>query len=83
MKQETYNGWSNYATWRINLELFDGMEFDHYPSDDELKELAEDIVLEGCSKDSLAQSYALAFMSDVNWSEIASHVYYIEEKEGV
>lgn len=21
----TYNGWSNYATWRVNLELFDSM----------------------------------------------------------
>ena len=20
----TYNGWTNYATWRVNLELFDG-----------------------------------------------------------
>jgi len=25
MKNEnTYNGWTNYATWRINLEMFDG-----------------------------------------------------------
>lgn len=23
--QETYNGWTNYETWRTNLELFDGM----------------------------------------------------------
>ena len=20
----TYNGWTNYATWRVNLELLDG-----------------------------------------------------------
>lgn len=20
----TYNGWTNYATWRVNLEIFDG-----------------------------------------------------------
>jgi hypothetical protein len=24
MKKETYNGWTNYATWRVNLEIFDG-----------------------------------------------------------
>jgi len=22
MENKTYNGWSNYATWRINLEHF-------------------------------------------------------------
>jgi len=20
-----YNGWTNYATWRVNLEIFDGI----------------------------------------------------------
>ena len=25
---KTYNGWYNYATWRLNLEIFDGMEID-------------------------------------------------------
>lgn len=24
----TYNGWSNYETWRTNIELFDGMTVD-------------------------------------------------------
>jgi hypothetical protein len=23
----SYNGWSNYATWRVNLEVFDGLSF--------------------------------------------------------
>ena len=23
MTKETYNGWTNYATWRVNLEMFD------------------------------------------------------------
>lgn len=25
MKNQTYNGWANYATWRVNLEVFDGL----------------------------------------------------------
>lgn len=32
MTDDTYNGWTNYATWRVNLEMFDGMsprDFDH------------------------------------------------------
>ena len=27
MNDKTYNGWTNYATWRVNLEIFDGMDF--------------------------------------------------------
>jgi hypothetical protein len=23
---KTYNGWTNYATWRVNLEMFDGLD---------------------------------------------------------
>ena len=26
MKNDTYNGWTNYATWRVNLEIFDGLD---------------------------------------------------------
>ena len=31
--KEKYNGWTNYATWRINLEIIDGIEIDtkHVP----------------------------------------------------
>jgi hypothetical protein len=83
MKQETYNGWTNYATWRINLEIFDGFDFTDYMGDveerndayylgDALKDYAEEIVSIDCESSSLALSYALAFMSDVNWVEIAS-----------
>lgn len=25
-----YNGWTNYATWRIQLEVFDGVEPEHF-----------------------------------------------------
>ena len=25
---EKHNGWTNYATWRINLEVIDGIEFE-------------------------------------------------------
>jgi hypothetical protein len=23
-----YNGWTNYETWRVNLEIFDGFDMD-------------------------------------------------------
>lgn len=64
-----YNGWTNYATWRVNLEIFDGGEFSDY-SPNMLREFAEEIIYE-TSPEGLARDYALAFLSDVNWYEIA------------
>ena len=74
----TYNGWTNYATWRVNLEIFDGMSpadvYGEAPPDvwaleGAMKEYADEML----SGDSLAVSYARAFLADVNWTEIARH----------
>ena len=71
----TYNGWTNYETWRVNLEIFDGYDPDGQPVDHEdIKDMAEEIVLGEVGEQSLAHSYAHAFMSDVNWHEIAEHI---------
>ena len=43
MKKE-YNGWTNYATWRINSEILGDIEFDEIVSADHLKEIVEDTV---------------------------------------
>ena len=80
MSQSTYNGWTNYATWRVHLELFDciynddemfDLSQDVYELGQELKQYAEDAI-ENSSDEGLARDYALAFLSDVNWYEIAS-----------
>ena len=70
-----YNGWSNYATWRVNLEILGDIQFDEHVSADYLKEIAEDCVFGGrdFSGLSLVKDYALAFLSDVNYYEIASY----------
>jgi hypothetical protein len=80
MTTTDYNGWTNYATWRVNLEMFDGTDLasdndlDAYDLGQMLRGMAEDI-LEGESEpSSLARGYALAFLSDVNWHEIAHHM---------
>jgi hypothetical protein len=75
MKTETYNGWTNYSTWRVNLELFDSMNLDEAIRADTIKELAEDIIFRPHSKNSqLVEDYARAFLDDVNWHEIAEHL---------
>ena len=78
-----YNGWTNYATWRINLEIFDGTEemWTDYRSRGELalamKEYVEELL--GQEGKGLLLDYALAFVSDVDYHQIASH--YFEEVE--
>lgn len=65
----TYNGWTNYATWRIMLENFDGEE--RKLSADECKEMIEEYLEINCDNE-LTLSYALAFINDVNWYEISN-----------
>ena len=73
---EKYNGWTNYATWRINLEILGDIEFNEHVSADYLKEITEDCVFSGrdFSGLSLVKDYALSFLSQVNYYEIAKHI---------
>ena len=84
MNDTKYNGWTNYATWRVALEIFDGFNpVEEWGLEREtlteselafiLKEHAEELVSES-TPEGLALDYALAFMADVNWHEIASHM---------
>jgi hypothetical protein len=76
MKTETYNGWTNYATWRVNLEIFDGTSLDMSECDvtaEWAKEYAHDVISFGVSP-SITLSYAEAFISECNWQEIADAV---------
>jgi hypothetical protein len=90
MTDKTYNGWTNYETWRVNLEVFDGMtledlntvEIEPYEVGQYLKDYAEEMIFEGHRYDerrpsNLMEDYARAFLQNVNWREIAAHM--IEE----
>ena len=69
MKTKTgYNGWTNYATWRIMLENFDGEE--RQLSADDCKEMIEEYLELQCDNE-MTLSYALAFIDEVNWYEIS------------
>jgi len=77
-----YNGWTNYPTWRVNLEIFEDIDSEYwedqiedgctnYELGEHLEEYAESLLE---ADNELAESYALAFMNEVNWSEIAKHI---------
>jgi hypothetical protein len=78
MTDNTYNGWTNYATWRVNLELFDGLDtasdnnLDAYDLGQTLRDYAIEVVIGDAT--GLAYDYAMAFLDEVNWYEIATHM---------
>lgn len=85
MNNQIYNGWTNYATWRVNLEVIDGLDPREYFSCkmedvDELatmlKEYAEQVIFEcgEIDQNSVGGGYITAFLDDVNWHEIAEHI---------
>jgi len=74
MKKE-YNGWTNYATWRVNLEILGDIEFEETVTADDLKEIVEDCVFNNTvEKDCLAADYARSFIQQVNFYEIAEKI---------
>jgi hypothetical protein len=94
MTDSKYNGWTNYETWRVNLEVFDGFDpFDYFSDDqanmmdwlaDTLKEHTETLIHEaGGGNGNIAVDYALAFLQSVNWHEIAEHMFldYADEED--
>jgi len=83
---EKYNGWANYETWRVNLEMLDGMSpedfgllIDEDDVDSSSLELAsglESYVVELVEMDAkgFALDLALSFLNKVDWQEIATHM---------
>jgi len=81
--------WSNHATQFIFFKLFNGFDpYDNFPDDqatmrdwlgEELKEYAEIQVREAtkawAGTENLANDLAMLYLSNVNWEEIASHLY--------
>ena len=86
MSDNKYNGWTNYATWRINLELFSDMDvedyFDEFPDVDELKDYAENVIFENYHGTlGLVEDYARVFLSEVNYNEILQEMKEVYEHE--
>lgn len=72
-----YNGWTNYETWRIALEVFDGYEpeeSDLEYLEDSLRETAEAVVLHGVKEHTIAHGLLVSFLLEVNFREIAENL---------
>jgi hypothetical protein len=73
-----HNGFANYATWRVKVDVFKDFDLDDWCLDmldsvelagwmrDHTREIIEEAAQPG-----LARDFAMAFIADVNWQELA------------
>ena len=89
MTKEIYNGWTNYETWRIQLEFIDGLTLEDFgfnlhevDTDDvaNVESLAENVeqyvdeIVLGTVPNGMARDLAESFLGRVDWFEIAEHL---------
>ena len=69
MENKRHNGWTNYATWRVHLELFEDYEFFIDYTIESLEDFAYMHLEEDCNN-KLTLDYASAFIREVDFVEI-------------
>ena len=77
MEKKKYNGYHNYETWRVMLEILDDIEWDDYEevTADLIKEIVEEVVFDNTvEKDCLAADYARSFLCNVDYYELAEAI---------
>lgn len=62
------NGYDNYATWKVKLEILDYIEFDEPVTIKKLKAIVEHAVF--VQNKELLENYARCFLSDVNYYQL-------------
>lgn len=68
----SYNGWTNYETWKLHLEVLEGFT-DGDTSPEALRDIAEYVLYQGVDN-ATAESIIDAFISEVNFDEISAHM---------
>ena len=85
MEVKKYNGWTNYATWKVQLEFFSGRDDHEWKSPEEMK---HSVLWDIKCDNTVAESFPTAFIDEVNFEEIydiwlAVYVDRMLEAEGV
>lgn len=87
MSNEKYNGWTNYATWRVQLEIVS--DYVENELQDDLENVKDMTIAEWASniegfvdevvgfeqQDGFAYNYAMAFLNQVDYNELARHAH--------
>jgi putative IMPACT (imprinted ancient) family translation regulator len=66
-----YNGYSNYATWQINNDILSKCDFTEPIEAFELEDIVTTVVFRENEEQRLMQEYAAAFISKVDFEELA------------
>lgn len=73
----SYNGWTDYPTWRIKTDLFDNIEFTKPVTADDLIEIADEMVFDNYEMKQGShnvEDYATVFLAMANYQEIADMI---------
>jgi len=70
MGDKKYNGWYNYATFRVHNDVLGKIYFENVVTESQLKEIVRDVVFRDKSSYYLLIDYANLFLNEVNWDEI-------------
>jgi hypothetical protein len=85
MQDTKYNGWTNYATFRVWFEMFQDYDASWMLLDGQneaeqtkhlaryLRDLSQENIIDA-SNPGVAREFALGFLVDVNWQEIAESI---------
>ena len=67
-----YNGWSNYATFRVHHDILNGYQWDEGEDIyvDLLKAIVQNCVFENSGAVGLIVDYANLFLNNVDWDEL-------------
>lgn len=71
MSTQEYNGWNNYATFRVANDILNGITFEDSVSIDDLKDIVRNTLFGDSMPRSLATDYANLFLNTVDWTELA------------
>tara|TARA_B110000908_G_C10224207_1_gene437024 strand:- start:1307 stop:1555 length:249 start_codon:yes stop_codon:yes gene_type:complete len=79
MREDKYNGWTNYATWRVFTDNLIDIEWEERVTAGGLREIVEDIMFDNFeikNGSHLVEDYARVFIEGVNFYEIAENINY-------
>jgi hypothetical protein len=85
MRMSNYNGWTNWETWKVNLELLDGMDasdlnIEHYTADEYyeaghvIRDYVEEVIAMQYQYDGFVGGIINDFIYTVDWTDIARHI---------
>lgn len=80
-----YNGWTNWETWKVNLELLDGLEADDlgiehlsvedaYEAGSIIRDYVDEIISMEYNSEGFVHGIVQDFLHTVDWVEIARNI---------